>query len=540
MPRKAGQLAVDRDRRKRKSNPTIVDHPDDRRKIHGPPVVVDFALSLYFGENRYSMRTGDTITAICSPPGRSARGILRISGPNAFEIIESTLKTDATQQPIDFTRGIRRAHLQLGAASTLPCLVAIYPSPHSYTAEDTVEIITAGNPHLLNRLIQEMVIRGARPAEPGEFTARAYFNGRITLAQAEGVAQTIAAASDAHLRAAQILTDGTLGNLCRKLSTRLSRALALLEAGIDFVDQEDVVPISRDDLASEIEAVITDIDELTRHALGMEQLSALPRVVLVGPPNAGKSTLFNALLGRERAVVSPVRGTTRDALVEPIHLEPDDDGFGAEILLIDPAGLNENDSESDDFFAPAMQQAARQAIRQADLLLYLHPADQRDETRNDASGDASGYEVYGDLLDPFERAGKVIHVRSKSDVKESENEDDHFDVTISAFTGSNLNRLRAILAEHLQKRMTTLSADAVALQPRHEAALASTRKGLSQAAKMLRETVGQVESNSAINDAELIAVSMRSSLNALGRITGDEVTPDDVLGHIFAHFCVGK
>ena len=501
-----------------------------------------FCSSYSFAENRYSMRTGDTITAVCSPPGRSARGIVRVSGPNAFEIIESLLVTtkNSGEKPPDFKRGIRQARLRLSGSSTLPCLLAIFPSPHSYTAENTVEIITAGNPHLLNRLTQEMVTRGARSAEPGEFTARAYFNGRMTLAQAEGVAATIAAASDAHLRAAQRLTDGALGSVCSKLCTRLSQALALVEAGIDFVDQEDVVPISRSDLASEIDAVINGIDELTKHAVGMEQLSAVPRVVLVGPPNAGKSTLFNALFGRERAVVSPVRGTTRDALVEPMHLDPDDDGFGAEILLVDPAGLEENDSEPNDFFAPAMQQSALRAIREGDLLLFLHAADQGDERENSESGDDTRCENYKNLLDRFERAGKVIHVRSKSDVKEFENEHGHFDVGISAVTGSNLNQLRKILADRLQKRTTTLSADAVALEPRHEAALASAYQGLSHVAKMLREAAGEVETNGPIIDAELIAASMRSSLDALGRITGQEVTPDDVLGHIFAHFCVGK
>ncbi len=460
-----------------------------------------------------TMQTGDTIIAQTTPPGQSARGVIRLSGQQAFALLNTCM-----QGTHSLHRGICAAELALPMVGVLPCLIATFVRPHSYTAEDSIEIITAGNPHLLQALLQHFVDHGARLAEPGEFTARAYFNGRLTLAQAEGVAATIAAASDAHLRAAQLLTDGQLGKVCESLIDKLSPALALVEAGIDFVDQEDVVPINNQQLASTLVDVIKRLQAFMSRATGMEQLSALPRVVLVGPPNAGKSTLFNALLGHTRAVVSAESGTTRDVLAEPMSLNPEDPHAG-EILLTDIAGLDQR-SNQDDVFNPLMQRRAQHAIDAADLIVSVHPADSDSHPATESFS-----------------SKPMLNVLSKSDLR-NHPDADRFDIQLCSFENADVDRLRLALADRLNDRVTALAADAIALEPRHEHALMTAIDHLVMVQQMVQP---QAESQPTgfVDDIELVAAQMRLALDALGQITG-QVSPDDVLGHIFATFCVGK
>ncbi len=481
------------------------------------------------------MQTGDTISAIASPPADAAgRGIIRLSGPESFAILQANL-TAVARSTVHFERGIITATLQLPRADDadralqFPCLVALYPAPNSYTAEDSLEVMTVGNPHLLTRLQSAFIGGGARAAEPGEFTARAYFNGRLTLAQAEGVAATIAAASDAQLRAAQLLTGGKLGKICKILSAQLARALALVEAGIDFVDQEDVVPISSGQLQLEIRSITESIEKITKHAVAMERLAATPRVVLMGPPNAGKSTLFNALLGRKRAVVSSTVGTTRDILAEPMHLDSSDP-LSPEVLLIDLAGLDADDAG---FFNPQMQAAAARACAEADLIIRLHPVDQ-------IMSDISQH------LWPGENGTPQIHLRSKCDLgvdesarRASDPVAPSTDLEISALDQKGLAELRKLIGARLQTRMAVLGADAIALEPRHRAAFAQAESQLRSLGVDLAKASSDHASDH-LTEIEFTAVRLRLALEALGQITGTRITPDDVLGHIFAGFCVGK
>jgi len=260
----------------------------------------------------------------------------------------------------------------------------------------------------------------------------------------------------------------------------------------------------------------------------MEQLSALPRVVIVGPPNAGKSTLFNTLLGRERAVVTDVSGTTRDVLTEPMHVDADDP-FSAEILLTDIAGLDADDAGLN----PLMQSAARRAIDEADLIVYLHPADL------DAGARSRAEAVHREVFDRLERAGAVMHVQSKSDCAGDDTRRfASYDVEISAVDHARLDDLRTLIGRRLADRTSSLAGDAIALEARHEAALTTTRQHIDEVRGLIRDDAER-EPGGFVRDVELTAVRLRLALDALGRITG-EVTPDDVLGHIFATFCVGK
>ena len=300
------------------------------------------------------MLTSATILAVASPPGRSLRGIVRISGAEAFALIQPHVD--------DCAVGVHRATFQIAGAARFSILMLTTRAPHSYTGEDSIELQMPGNPTLLERVIRTLIESGGargldvRRAEPGEFTARAFLNGRLDLTQAEGVAATIAARSDAELAAARLLTTGRLGEFAMGVADDLAAALALVEAGIDFTDQDDVVAIAPADLHARLCDLRSRIDSQLRRSVGMEQLQSIPWVAIVGPPNAGKSTLFNALLGHERAVVSPIAGTTRDVLAEPLTIATPHGR--AEVMLVDLAGLDDQDASP---MNTQMQSAAQSA-----------------------------------------------------------------------------------------------------------------------------------------------------------------------------------
>ncbi len=453
------------------------------------------------------------------------RGIVRVSGTQAFELLAPhvELGSGATQNrvarasvrlPLETEdlaqrRGVLRARLQVDGLG-LPCLALVFPAPGSYTGEDAVELQLPGNPVLLERVVDGLIESGrgrgieTRRAEAGEFTARAFLNGKMSLTQAEGVAAIIAAQSDAQLRAGRLLAGGALGGLARELADDLAAALALVEAGIDFTDQEDVVAIGPRELHQRVVALRDRIQDQLDRSVGAEQLDALAWVVLTGEPNSGKSTLFNALLGRTRAVVSESAGTTRDVLAEPLSI--DTPHGPAEVMLVDLAGTDAPESDLN----RQMQAAARQAIERADLVLHCVPVD----------------------APPSSMGGTVV-VRTKTDLGVGHAPGDG--PAVSARTGDGLDALRVVITRRVADRAVSLAADAMALRPRHEAALRS-------AARNLTETIALVESSQAerhVPQPELVAATLRAALDDLGRLAGD-VTPDDVLGRIFATFCVGK
>ncbi len=460
------------------------------------------------------MNLADTIIACASPPGASARGLIRLSGDQAWAIVEAM--SDAAHRPLPRTRGVRVHRLVNG----WPCMVLLFPGPRSYTGQDVIEIALPGNPTMIDRVVALALDRGARRAEAGEFTARAWMNGRMTLTQAEGVAATIAAASDAQLRAAAHLRDNRLGRVAAGLCERLTEALALVEAGIDFTDEEDVIAIAPADLAHRLDELGREIDETLSRSIGAESLSALPRVVLVGAPNAGKSTLYNALLGRSRVVVSAQAGTTRDAIAEPMHVDPGDP-LSPEVLLVDIAGLE----DSPQGLNPLMQRAAREAIESADLLVALTPADEA------ARGGAARPEP------PLEAArAPVLRVTSKADLAvRGPCDGEEEALRVSAHRGEGLDALRRRIAGALADRIAAPAADTLALLPRHEHLLRAARDHLAAAHGL----ASAGETSRPLRDAEIVAASMRSALDALGSLAG-AVTPDDVLGRIFAGFCIGK
>jgi tRNA modification GTPase len=448
------------------------------------------------------MNPGDTILARATPPGRSDRAVLRLSGPHTPRIL-----AERTDPAIHERRGLFATRFRLGEFS-LPVLIAHLVAPASYTGEETAEIQLPGNPVLVERVIADLAaFPGVRRAEPGEFSARAYLAGKLTLDQAEGVAATIAAQTRAQLDAARALLDGRSGTDFRAWAEEVATLLALVEAGIDFTDQEDVVAISPTALTERVGAVRRAIE---RHlgAPAAESAPERPRVLLVGPPNAGKSTLFNALLGKSRAVVSDIPGTTRDALVERLDLSKDLPGAGA-IDLIDAAGLTTHTTGLVDQDA---QRAVQREIDSADVLIRCDPA--------------------GIFTEPLASRpdARVVLVRTKAD-RFAATETHNNRLPVCALDGWNLTALRRRVAEAAWGGLDQVRA----VVPRHRAALAAAGNRLHTVLALVNASPNA----RALRDPEILADALRAALDSLGEIIG-RMSPDDVLGRVFATFCIGK
>ncbi len=447
------------------------------------------------------MNIEDTIVAISSAVGPAARMIVRLSGPKAIDLL-SQICGQAPTEPRAYRTPVRMPPSLAFSQDrpSIPAWIYVFRAPKSYTAQDLVELHLPGNPLLVRLIVEDLVRRGARHAEPGEFTSRAYLNGRLDLTEAEGVAMTISAGNDAELQAARQLLSGELARRLKPIMEQLAHGLALLEAGIDFVE-EDISFISAAQLRARLDGIEQGINDLLRNTARIERLSHEPRFALVGRPNAGKSTLLNALARHDRAVVSPVAGTTRDALSVRIAL---DRGM---VTIIDVAGLEAVGYDPHGIHAQ-MQDRARRTIEEADFVIQV-----LDASEDDAPLDLS-------------RAPDLI-VRNKSDLASKPRSPGGVPtIDLSALYRTNLDVLErklSDLAYGLRDSGATL-----ALGARHLQALDDSLASLTHA-----------RSSIDTGAAELIAHDLREALDALGRILG-QVTPDDVLGRIFSSFCIGK
>lgn len=445
------------------------------------------------------MTNGDTIVAIASGVEPSGRIIVRSSGPQAHELARS-VGVERIESSV-----VTRAWLRFDG---LECAAWVYAfsRPRSATGEDVVEYHLPGNAVLGSMLERELRSRGARAAGPGEFTARAFFNGRIDLAEAEGVAAVIAAHSDRELRAARQLLGGELSRRLRPWMSELAESLALVEVGIDFSD-EDVTFIEADALRARLERLNAELQRLLGESVRFERLSHEPRVALVGRPNAGKSTLLNRLAGVERAVVSDVAGTTRDALSARVTLRR------GTVTLVDLAGLDDPlpggaHGSSSDWPTRQIEQAMREtALREsstADVLVLVRElGDERPSL-------------------PLPREPDLV-VRTKADLRSP---GQPVEPCVSAVTGEGMDRLTQLL-DATCFGPTRSGGELLALTARHVAAIEQARDAVGRA----RELVGQ--------SPELVALELREALDQLGSILG-AVTADDLLGLVFSKFCIGK
>ena len=443
------------------------------------------------------MQLSDTILAVATGAGFSPRAMVRVAGPLVDEVCQRFL---GTALPV---RKVVPARFEFGDGLTLPLLAVRFAAPASYTGDDVLELFVPGNPHLIEKIESDLLkLEGVRRAEPGEFTARAYLRGKLSLEQAESVAATISARSQSQLDAAHRLASGSTGNEYRGIADELTMLLALVEAGIDFTDQEDVVPISPPRLVNRVEDLLGRIEMLGGHERS-GVMAAVPRVVLAGEPNAGKSTLFNALLRRPRAVVSAVPGTTRDVLTEVLDLSQDSPGAG-EVELADLAGIDEVARGAID---EAAQARARMTIESADAVLWCDPS--------------------GMFRGELKTRGRVVRVATKADQGINANVDA---TRVCAIDGTGLPALRRAIADAVTEAD---GSEELLVVPRHRASLREARKGLQVA-------LGEIDvSQRALKDPEVVADALRGALDRMGELIG-QISPDDVLGRIFRTFCVGK
>lgn len=432
------------------------------------------------------MNLHDTIIAWASAPGQSHRAVLRMSG--SWADISRVLHGAAFP-------GVSRATLRAGGLS-LPVLAVSWRGPRSYTGQDGADVLIPGNPHLADALLRGVTSGGViRQASPGEFSARACLAGKLTIEQAEGVAAVIAAEGEAELSAARDLSRGVTGERYRAWADEITRLLALVEAGIDFTDQEDVRAIAPLDLARSCAAMADEMQGM----LGTPGAgSTLPRVVLAGEPNAGKSTLFNALLGRRRAIASPVAGTTRDVLEETLDLSSDKAGV---VLLADMPGL-EGGWEVLSEAGREAQAAARDALGAADLVLWCDPSGRFESA-------------------VLAEARAVIRVRTCADRGAPGRED----LAVCAIDGWHVPALRRAIADATWG--SSRAGSCAGLLPRHRAAIAA-------AARVLADVEAAPDGEPA-----LVAERLRDAATCIGELTG-RINPDDVLARVFSTFCIGK
>ena len=453
----------------------------------------------------------DTIAAISTPPGRGGIGIVRLSGPQAVEI---------SVQLVSLRQQLEHAHARLanvldseqpGDQRIDEAMVTYFAAPNSYTSEELVEIASHGSPVVLELLLWRAIGLGARLAEPGEFTQRAFLAGKIDLTQAEAVRDLIDAQTLTQARQAASQMGGALSSRVQPVKMALLELIALLEAGVDFAE-DDV------DVATTTE-IARRIGELDPPLAALEASFARGRIVhdgltlaIVGRPNAGKSSLFNLLVERDRAIVTATPGTTRDLITERISLD------GIPVELVDTAGLRDAHEEIEQLGIAR----SREALADAAMVLVV-----LDATQSLNSEERS-------VLEAVENRPAVVAM-NKSDLAEKES----FSHAIaelppgidalptSALTGEGIAKLR--------ERIVALATGGAAPEPglltslRHQQAIAAARGGLADAAKANAESIPH----------EMILIDLYRALWALDSLTG-QTTPDDILNLIFSTFCIGK
>lgn len=465
----------------------------------------------------------DTICAIATAAGEGGIGILRLSGPESVRIAATVarLKSGHPLQSLpSHTLRLADVVLPSGLAHsggvTLPegrmidqALVVYMRRPRSFTGEDVVEIHSHGGGLLLSLLCRACVDNGARMAEPGEFSKRAFLNGRLDLSQAEAVLDTIRARSVRSLTVAQRQLRGELAREVASTRSALLTVLAHVEAGIDFAE-EDIAFIAKPELKQAIDNASRQVRRLEATAREGRLLREGARVVIVGKPNVGKSSLLNRLLKVDRAIVTELPGTTRDVIEESLNLD------GLMIYLVDTAGIR----ETEDVIELEGIKRSRSAQGDADLQLVVIDGS-RPLSREDL-----------DLIDRV-KSGKHLNVINKADLQQEIDAEVLGNQTqwvrISAKTGQGIEELRKAIRSQFLRSDGEPPEGTIVTNVRHQVALQRAEESLCQASHSIDEGMAP----------ELLALDVRAAADALGEITG-EITTDEILDRIFAEFCIGK
>ena len=468
----------------------------------------------------------DTIVAIASAPGGGLRGIVRLSGPASVACVTRVFNTDQTASPplplfpspalSHFnakTPSVLTGHLTLPRGlGTIPARLYLWPDHRSYTRQPSAELHTIGSPPILEAVVESLCQSGARMARPGEFTLRAFLAGRLDLTQAEAVLGVIDARGDAQLQAALSQLAGGLAGPLAALRDRLLNLLAHLEAGLDFVD-EDIEFITTAELAGQLAAAAAEVNKLAGRMRSRRDASDLPRVVLAGPPNAGKSSLLNALAGSPAAIVSETPGTTRDYVTCQVTAD------GQQFLLVDTAGV----------MLPAevaavereSQDSSQRQRQQADLIIDCR--DVRDA--REINGAFCRAHAPNQALALAPEQQDVIRVWTKCDLAAPPT--DQPVLAISSATGAGIAELLHAIGQRLQAN----SADAV---------LHNTAVRCGESLDLAAAALARAHELAATGSGEeLIAAELRAALDGLGQVAGAIYT-DEVLDRVFSRFCIGK
>ena len=424
----------------------------------------------------------DTICALATAPG-GALGIIRISGAQSFEILSRVFSKDISNaQP----NTIHYGHIKNGSEILDECMVSIFRAPHSYTGEDSAEISCHGSRYILNKVLELLLQNGCRMAGPGEYTQRAYLNGKMDLSQAEAVADLITSTNKATHQLAMNQLRGGISSELSQLRDQLLKLTSLLELELDFSDHEDLEFADR----SELHELAKNIDNrVTQLAESFQTGNALKNgipVAIVGAPNVGKSTLLNALLGEERAIVSDIQGTTRDAIEDTMLLN------GITFRFIDTAGIRHTDDQIENLGIERSKAAAQRARI---ILLMTEPGVPYPtlETRDDQT---------------------IIRIENKT-------------ASFQAKFGIGLDALKHQLVEAAPK---TSESNVIITNARHYDALVRAHQAIQRVINGLQQQLS----------GDLLSEDLRQALDILSEITGGQITPNEVLGNIFKNFCVGK
>ena len=460
-----------------------------------------------------TMRSGwdDTIVALATPPGIGAIGVVRLSGQKSIDIANELFPSKNLSEQSSHTLHV--GMLKNDNQVIDEVVLSLFRTPKSYTSEDVVEIPSHGSPFILQRIIDVCIEKGARLAKPGEFTLRAFLNGKMDLAQAEAVADLIASNTEASRRAALHTIRGGFSSILSQLRERLLQFSALIELELDF-SQEDVEFADR----TQLYALVEEAQKTTSQLLESFKLGNVIKngvqVAIVGKPNSGKSTLLNTLLNENRAIVSDIAGTTRDTIEEVLNID------GILFRLVDTAGIREHTS---DLIEKIGVERSLEKIQQADIVIYLYDVN---ETSNE--------ELEGVVRRFEEQNIKYLLVGNKIDQQKDNQKSPAFvspnsaRVLISAKNNRHIDVLKEKLVDLVLQGNVQME-DTIVTNARHYHALRELLQSLNDIKKGLDEKI----------PTDLVALDIRRGLHYLGEITG-EITTEDQLDYIFSKFCIGK
>ena len=454
----------------------------------------------------------DTIAAISTPPGEGGISIVRLSGPKAFSIADSFFQGNSCPS-LSPSHSIIYGHVVDPESKEIidEVLLMLMKAPRTFTAEDMVEINCHGG-FLVTRNVVEAVLKsGARLAEPGEFTKRAFLNGRIDLTQAEAVLDIVRSRTKRELRLGLEQLGGNVLKEMESFRRRLIEVLTQLEAAIDF-SNDDIQIIQKKELMESIHETLSEIRDLLQSSETGKLIREGARLAIVGKPNVGKSSLLNALLKEDRAIVSPLPGTTRDTIEEWLDVD------GILLRVIDTAGLG----KTSNIIEEEGERRTEERIAQADLIIFVVdgsiPFDERDESI------AQRLEGREYLV-----AINKIDLEQQLESEHLANFTKNSQIKISALHGTGLENLKRAIHHAVLKEYTIPREGVVVTHVRHRDALMKTKISLERAMGTLEDGLSE----------EFVAVDIREALSSIGEITG-ETTSEEILNRIFAEFCIGK